>query len=115
MGTILGTKITKDNKIVFEVEMDYEESLKLKGHIKNVHIFSEDAAEIKTNLSQRGTNEATKYFLIPRELRGNLKFNEQVKCQKIDTDSRTIFVFVVDKIKFFILLQNKGSLSTTQM
>ena len=99
MGAILGTKITKDNKIVFEVEMDYEESLKLKGHIKNVHIFSEDAAEIKTNLSQRGTNEATKYFLIPRELRGNLKFNEQVKCQKIDTDSRTIFVFVVDKIE----------------
>ena len=99
MGTILGTKITKDNKIIFEVEMDYEESLKLKGHIKNVHIFSEDAAEIKTNLSQRGTNEATKYFLIPRELRGDLKFNEQVKCQKIDTDTRTVFVFVVNKIK----------------
>ena len=99
MGTILGTKITKDNKIVFEVEMDYEESLKLKGHIKNVHLFSEDAAEIKTNLSQRGTNEATKYFLIPRELRGNLKFNEKVKCQKMDTDTRTIFVFVVDKIE----------------
>ena len=99
MGTIIGTKITKNNKIVFEVEMDYEESLKLKGHIKNVHIFSEDAAEIKTNLSQRGTNEATKYFLIPRELRGDLKFNEQVKCQKVETDTRTIFVFVVDKIK----------------
>jgi len=99
MGTILGTKITKDNKIVFEVEMDYEESLKLKGHIKNVHIFSEDAAEIKTNLSQRGTNEATKYFLIPRELRGDLKFNEQVKCQKVETNTRIIFVFVVDKIK----------------
>ena len=99
MGTILGTKITKDNKIVFEVEMDYEESLKLKGHIKNVHIFSEDAAEIKTNLSQRGTNEATKYFLIPRELRGDLKFNEQVKCQKVETDTRIIFVFVVDKVK----------------
>lgn len=99
MGTILGTKITKDNKIIFEVELDYEESLKLKGHIKDIHIFSEDAAEIKTNLSQRGTNEATKYFLIPRELRGDLKFNEQVKCQKIETDTRTIFVFVVDKIK----------------
>ena len=99
MGTILGKKTTKDNKIIFEVEIDYEESLKLKGHIKNVHVFSEDAAEIKSNLSQRGTNEATKYFLIPRELRDNLKFNEQVKCQKIDTDTRTIFVFVVNKIK----------------
>ena len=99
MGTILGTKTTKDNKIIFEVEMDYEESLKLKGNIKNVHVFSEDAAEIKTNLSQRGTNEATKYFLIPRELRKDLTFNEEVKCQKIDTDTRTIFVFVVNRIK----------------
>lgn len=99
MGSILGTKTTKDNKIIFEVEMDYEESLKLKGHIKNVHVFSEDAAEIKTNLSQRGTNEATKYFLIPRELRKDLKFNGEVKCQKIDTDNRTIFIFVVSKVQ----------------
>ena len=43
MGTILGTKTLKDKKIIFEVEIDYEESLKLKGHIKNVHLFSEDA------------------------------------------------------------------------
>lgn len=97
MGTILSTKITKENQIVFEVELDYEEALKLKGNIKNIHIFSEDAAEVKTNLSQRGTNEATKYFLIPKELRENLIFNEEVKCQKIDTDTRTIFIFVVEK------------------
>ena len=99
MGTILGTKTTKDNKIIFEIELDYKESLKLKGHIKNIHVFSEDAAEIKTNLSQRGTNEATKYFLIPRKLRDNLTFDEEVKCQKIETETRKIFVFVVNKIK----------------
>lgn len=99
MGTILGTKTLKNKKIIFEVELDYEESLKLKGHIKNVHLFSEDAAEIKTNLSQRGTNEATKYFLIPRELRENLKFNEEVKCQKIETNTRTIFIFVVNRVQ----------------
>ncbi len=98
MGEILGTKIVKGDKVVFEVELDYEESLELKGHIKNIHIFSEDAAEIKTNLSQRGTNEATKYFLIPRELRGNLNFKEKVQCQKIDTPTRTIFIFAVNKV-----------------
>lgn len=98
MGRILGTKTTKDNKVVFEVEIDYEESLKLKGHIKNVHVFSEDAADIKTSLSQRGTNEATKYFLIPRELREGLTFDEKVKCQRIETDTRTIFVFAVSKV-----------------
>jgi hypothetical protein len=97
MGMILGTKTLKDKKIIFEVEIDYEESLRLKGHINNIHLFSEDAAEIKTNLSQRGTNEATKYFLIPRELRGELNFNEEVRCQKIETETKTIFIFVVNK------------------
>ena len=99
MGRILGTKTTKDSKVIFEVELDYEESLQLKGHIKNIHVFSEDVADIKTNLSQRGKNEATKYFLIPRELRSNLKFNEKVKCQKLETDAKIVFVYVVDKIR----------------
>ena len=99
MGIILSTRMTREDKVVFEVEMDYKDSLKLKGHIKNIHVFSEDAAEIRTNLSQRGTNEATKYFLIPRELRDGLNFNKNVKCQKIETDSRNVFIFVVDKVK----------------
>lgn len=98
MGQIIGIKATKDDKVVVEVNMTYEESLMLKGHIKNIHLFSENAAEIKANLSQRGTNEATKYFLIPRELRDNLTFNEKVKCQRIDTDSRILFIYMVDKI-----------------
>jgi hypothetical protein len=98
MGRILGTKTTKEGKVIFEVELDYEESLQLKGYIKNICVFSEDAAEIKTNLSQRGKNEATKYFLIPRELRCGLKFNEKVKCQKLETDTKIIFVYTVDKI-----------------
>jgi len=99
MGKILSSKTTKDGGVVFEIELDYKEALQLKGHINNVHVFSEDVAEIKTNLSQRGKNEATKYFLIPRELRANLKFNEKVKCQKLETDTKIIFVYVVDKIK----------------
>jgi len=99
MGSIVGIKTTKDDKVVVEIEMSYDESLQLRGHTKNIHLFSEDAAEIKTNLSQRGTNEATKYFLIPRELRENLKFDEKVKCQRVETGQRIVFVYVVDKIK----------------
>ena len=100
MGSILSSKTAKDGKIIYEVVMDYEESLQLKGNIKNIHIFSEDVAEIKTNLSSRGKNEATKYFLIPRELRHNIKFTDKVKCQKLETESRIIFVYVVDKLGF---------------
>ncbi|MBW2984873.1 hypothetical protein KY361_07160 [Candidatus Woesearchaeota archaeon] len=100
MGSILSSKTTKDGKIVYEVVMDYDESLQLKGHIKNIHIFSEDVAEIRTNLSTRGKNEATKYFLIPRELRHNIKFTDKVRCQKLETESKIVFVYVVDKLGF---------------
>ena len=97
MGSIKGIKAMDGDKVLVEVQMDYEESLKLKGNIKKIYLFSEDAAEIKTNLSQRGTNEATKYFLIPRELRGDLSFNEKVKCQRIETPSKIFFIYMVDK------------------
>jgi len=98
MGEILGTKKAENDKIILEILMDYEESLQLKGHTKNIYAFSEDTADIKTNLSQRGKNEATKYFLIPRELRNNLKFNKRVKCQKFETDKKVIFIYVVDRV-----------------
>jgi len=100
MGSILSSRSTKNGKIIYEVEMDYEESLQLKGYIKNVYLFSEDVAEIKTNLSARGKNEATKYFLIPRELRSNIKLTDKVKCQKLETNSKIIFIYVVDKLRF---------------
>ena len=99
MGSILSSKTTKDGKIIYEVLVDYEESLQLKGHIKNVYIFSEDVSDIKTNLSARGKNEATKYFLIPRELRHNIKFTDKVKCQKLETDTKMLFIYVVDKLR----------------
>ncbi len=99
MGSITAIKTAREDKVIVEVQLDYEESLKLKGHVKNIHLFSEDSAEIKTNLSQRGTNEATKYFLIPRELRGDLTFEESVKCQRIDSGDKIIFIYMVNKVK----------------
>ncbi len=98
MGTILSSKIKDDGKVVLELCVDYEEAIQLRGHMENVHIFSENVADIRTNISQRGKNEATKYFLIPRELRKGLKFTENTTCQKIETKSKVIFVYVVDKL-----------------
>ncbi|MFA6088249.1 MAG: hypothetical protein WC755_00165 [Candidatus Woesearchaeota archaeon] len=100
MGTILSSKTTKEGKVIHEVMVDYEESLQLRGNIQNVHIFSEDVADIKTNLSGRGKNEATKYFLIPRELRKDVQLKDKVTCQKIQTDSKVVFIYVVDKLRF---------------
>ena len=98
MGAILSSRIKDDGKVIFEISVDYEEATQLKGYMNNVHIFSENVADIKTNISQRGKNEEKKYFLIPKELRKNLKFNAKTTCQKIESKTNTIFIYVVDKI-----------------
>jgi len=97
MGHILGSKVTNDGKVVFTVCMEHEEALQLQGHIDNIHIFSERIADIKTNVSMRGQNAATKYFLIPREMRHNIKFSSEVSCQKIETRNKLIFIYTIDK------------------
>ena len=98
MGTIVSTKIREDNKVQIELVVDCDEWMQLKGNLNDVHVFSDGIADIKANISQRGKNSATKYFLIPKELRAKLNFDENTKCQKIDTKTKSIFVYVVDKL-----------------
>jgi hypothetical protein len=98
MGTILSSRTIKEGKIIYEVELDYEESLQLRGHMKNVYLFSEEVADAKAYLSSRGKNEVTKYFLIPKELRHNIKFGDKVTCQKLETPSKIVFIYVADKL-----------------
>lgn len=97
MGTILGSKLKGEGKVVFEVLMDYEEAVQLQGHMDNVHIFSENITDLRTNISTRGKNAATKYLLIPRELRKNIKFDKEINCQKIELKDKIIFVYTVEK------------------
>ena len=97
MGTILSSKMKEDGKVIFEVLVDYEEALQLKGNCNNVHLFSEEVISYETPIARRGKNEATMYFLVPRELRKHLNLKGKAMCQKIETKSRSIFLYVVDK------------------
>ncbi len=98
MGTIVSSK--KDGeKVLVEVLSDYQEYLQLKGHLNDIRLFTENVAEIQTNISQRGRNEATKYFLIPRQFRKGFKFNNSTSCQRLDFGDKVIFMYVVDKSK----------------
>ncbi len=98
MGTILSSRTKEDGKVVFEVLVDYEESLQLKGNLNNVHLFSEDVAEIKTKMTRRGRNESTTYFLVPKNLREKKELNKDAYCQKIETKTNTIFIYVINKL-----------------
>jgi hypothetical protein len=96
MGKILSSK-RNGKGILFEVEVDYDEATLLHGHYDDVHLFTEKIAEFETNISSRGKNSVTKYFLIPRNLRKNVDYKCPVNCQKIETGEKIIFVYVVDK------------------
>ncbi len=98
MGCILSSKRNNENnKVIIEIEVDQEELVQLKGEMDNVHLFSEKVADLKTNISSRGKNSATKYFLIPRTLRRDLNIREPISCQRTDTPQKAIFVYVVHK------------------
>ena len=90
----------EEDKVVVEAALDYNELVQLKGEIDNIHLFSEKVADLETNISSRGKNEATKYFLIPRHLRKDLSIREPVSCQRINTQDKAIFVYVVHKSVF---------------
>lgn len=99
MGMILSSKREKE-KVIVETILDHEELVQLKGEIDDVHLFSERVADVQTNIAKRGKNEATKYFLIPREMRKDLNIIEPVNCQRINTPDKAIFVYVVNKNVF---------------
>lgn len=98
MGQIIASRLFEqnDDKVVVEALIDKDEVVQLKGHIDEVYLFSARTADLETSVSLRGKNQATKYFLIPRELRRDLQFNSDVKCQRVDADGKAIFVYVVD-------------------
>ena len=93
MGKILGSKL-KGDKVLLEVQLEYEEAVQLQGHMDKICIFSENVSDIKTNISTRGKNGATKYLLIPKELRKNLNLEKEIDCQKIDMQDKIIFIYI---------------------
>ena len=95
MGEIIKSEVTKEGKVMLKVSMQYSEFLDLKGHLKNIHMFSEDLIDVHSHLSLRGKHGATKYLLIPKCLRKNIKTD--VICQKQETEKEIFFIYVIKK------------------
>jgi hypothetical protein len=93
MGIIVSSKVKGENNIILELLMDYQEALQLQGQLDNVHIFSDNVSHKKTFISTRGRKGSTKYFLIPRELRYDIDFEQPINCQKIELPNKIIFVY----------------------
>jgi hypothetical protein len=96
MGSVKGTRITANNKIEYTVSIDYEESLLLKGHFTNVHVFSEDSADINTTILSKGRG-STKYIRIPYKISKEIRDNSIIKCLRMDSAGKIIIFTVIEK------------------
>jgi hypothetical protein len=85
--------------VVIEVLLGQEEFRQLKGEMDDVCVFSERVANVPSKVSLRGRNEATKYFLIPRQLRKQLAIRGEICCQRLERDGKSIFIYVLDPLK----------------
>ena len=97
MGKIITLKTMADEKVVVTLELTEKEVLWLKGNLDKMHLFSENNLDFETRLVQRGKREATRYFLMPKGLRKDVMPQSGVKCNKISTKTKDIFIFAVNK------------------
>ena len=96
MASIVSSK-RNEKGVIIELQMSNDEAQILNGYMDNIHVIAEEVVKVPSRVSLRGKNEATKYFLIPKLLRKNLLVENQVMCQKIETDNKVVFVYLIDK------------------
>ena len=97
MGNIISTKRLENGKVAYEVCLDYDEMIKLKGHMEGIYLFSDNITEIDSKIVGRGKNKTTMYFLIPKQFRKELKTKGDIHCQRIETKSKVAFIYTIDK------------------
>lgn len=96
MGTIIGSKVRDDGKIVFEVVVENLEALQLKGNVDNIYLISDNNRDEEITVSQRGKNEATMYFLIPKNHRTGLDSHKNARFNLTKIPGKKLYTYVID-------------------
>jgi hypothetical protein len=97
MGLIVDSKPVKE-KVVYDVLINEEEHLFLKGHMDLIHIFSDENFKHETAILRRGHKNGATYLKIPNCLKSRKKTNySQIHSQKIEEDSKVYYIFTLDK------------------
>jgi hypothetical protein len=100
MGEILcSRREERSNKVIVEVLLHQNEFRQLRGEMTNIVLFSEEGVATPSKVSLRGRNEATQYFLVPRQLRKQMNPFGAVNCQRIETNGKQVFIYIVDPSK----------------
>lgn len=97
MGEIIHSKIISESKVIYKILLETKESQKLKGHLKNINVFTSNLCTERTQINTRGNNGVTKYFKIPLGIRSRKKYNGTVIYQKIDTPTNIYYIYTIRK------------------
>jgi len=97
MSKMISIKRISDDKVQATLELTSKEYEWLAGKLEKMHLFSEKNLEYKTRLVQRGKRESTKYILMPKDLRDGVIPTNDVSCNRIETKTKNIFVFAMNK------------------
>jgi len=101
MGEIINTKTSSD-KIIYKIELNEEEALQLKNHMKKIHMFSGNLCNNDTRIIERGNKGGAKYFVIPLSLKSRKKKRySKVSYQKIEIEDKVFYICVVGKDPLF--------------
>jgi len=104
MGEIITSKVFGD-KVIYNIVLNEEESLSLKGGIKNIHMFSLEQCDSDSKIMARGKDKSAKYFLIP--IKYKLKSRKKLRIisiQVIETETKAIYIYICEKSKSPIIL-----------
>lgn len=97
MGEIIHSKIIPNSKVTYKILLEAEEAQKLKGHLRNIHVFSSGLCKEKTQINTRGNNGVTKYFKIPLSIRSRKKYYGKLIYQKLDTPIKVFYIYTINK------------------
>jgi hypothetical protein len=98
MGKILSTKVLPNQQMKIKICVEQREALALQGSVRKIHLFARDLCEVESEVIERGKKGVTKYFLIPSKLRSKSKRKPCIVCcQRIDGDTKVMFVYTIEK------------------
>lgn len=99
MASVIESK-QKGNHLFVVLKLDMEEAISFsKGMLSRIHLIPEDSHFVKSAVYEKGKKGNTKYFLVPKELRKDVKMQKKISCVKLDATDKIIWAFFMDKFK----------------
>jgi len=97
MASIIGLE-RYEKHVVLSIKLDMDELTALKGRVDDIHLVPEENAEVKSNVYEKGKNGNTKYLLIPKSIRENIKIGKEASCLKICSKNKVVLAYIMDNL-----------------